>query len=264
MARSSGCIVSDTDACAFLASTGITDVTISNAVNDLVMDLKAASIWTKMTALYPFVGGDATKHSYNLKNPATFQITWHGTVTQNANGMTGNGTTGYGDTGLVGDTNTTLNDVHMSVYCRTVGGSSDNMYDLGAENGAGFAMLVSLKNQGANGPTIGMIYRDDISTSWVLKSDASAEGHWIFSRRGTTDFEGYKNGTSFQTQTNTNTGARPPRSFFIGAQNLAGTASNFSNRNLALVSIGTGLNDTEASDFYTAVQAFETAISRQV
>lgn len=48
---------------------------------------------------YPFVGGSASAHSFNLAN-SLYTITWGGTVTHNANGITGDGATGYGDTGL--------------------------------------------------------------------------------------------------------------------------------------------------------------------
>jgi hypothetical protein len=37
-----------------------------------------------------------------------------------------------------------------------------------------------------------------------------------------------------------------------------------SNRECAFSSIGDGLTDTQASNFYTAVQAFQTTLSRQV
>ena len=56
----------DSDAAAFLTASGITDSTQSGAVNRLVLDLKAASIWTKMAAIYPLVGGTAAKHKWNL------------------------------------------------------------------------------------------------------------------------------------------------------------------------------------------------------
>jgi hypothetical protein len=68
--------------------------------------------------LYPFVGGNAIAHSFNLANPGTGRITWSGTVTHDANGITGNGTTGGGDTGVaLGGTNPYL--VSAGVYCRS-------------------------------------------------------------------------------------------------------------------------------------------------
>ena len=40
--------------------------------------------------------------------------------------------------------------------------------------------------------------------------------------------------------------------------------TGYGNRECALASIGLGLSDTEAANFYTAVQAFNTTLSRQV
>jgi len=214
-----------------------------------------------MTAIYPFVGGDATKHSYNLKNTSLYQITWNGTITHDANGITPNGTTGYGNTGLNASTQTTLNDVHLSVYCRS--SAAKNCYELSALTSSAAAMHLHIRDTG-NG-TDGEIYREDTGNAFVSKTgETTAAGFYVISRRSSTDMEGYKNGTSFQTQTNTNTGTRPNQNFFIGAYNNNGSPLSFSNRNLAFVSIGTGLTDTDVSNFYTAVQSMQTTLSRNV
>ncbi len=88
----------DTDAAAFITATGITDTKQISAINKLVTDAKAAGVWTKMRVLYPFVGGTPARHSYNLKDPASYQITWGGTVVHDSTGIKGNGTSGYGNT----------------------------------------------------------------------------------------------------------------------------------------------------------------------
>jgi hypothetical protein len=51
---------------------------------------------------------------------------------------------------------------------------------------------------------------------------------------------------------------------FISSQNFNGTASGFSNRQLAFAHFADGLTDTEAANLYTRVQAFQTALSRNV
>jgi len=56
-------------------------------------------------------------------------------------------------------------------------------------------------------------------------------------------------------------------SSFANAQNVFLAAYNlvsYSNAEIAIASIGDGLTDTEAANFYTAVQAFQTTLSRQV
>ena len=61
-------ITTDTDAQAFITAAAITDPTQQAAINTLVVDLKGYSIWTKMKAVYPFVGGTAATHKFNLKS----------------------------------------------------------------------------------------------------------------------------------------------------------------------------------------------------
>jgi len=108
----------DPDAQAFINAASITDATQKSAINTLVKSLKTAGIWTKCNAIYPFVGGNASAHSYNLKNTAQYQITFVGGVTHSVNGIQGNGTNGYANTNLLGSV-LPQNDNHLSIYIRT-------------------------------------------------------------------------------------------------------------------------------------------------
>jgi hypothetical protein len=62
-------VITDPDVLAFVAASGVTDNTQKSAVNTLVTSLKEYSVWTKLNAIYPFVGGTATTHKWNLKDP---------------------------------------------------------------------------------------------------------------------------------------------------------------------------------------------------
>jgi hypothetical protein len=112
----------DADAQAFLTAAAITDPTITSAIDTLVVQLKADGIWTKMKALYPFVGGTASTHKYNLKNPldtdAAFRLTFSGGWTHSANGVQPNGTNGYADTFLIPSTQLSLNSTHIAGYIK--------------------------------------------------------------------------------------------------------------------------------------------------
>ena len=59
-------------------------------------------------------------------------------------------------------------------------------------------------------------------------------------------------------------GVWPNFPIYIGSRNNIGTASEFDNKECSFSSIGDGLTDTQASNFYTAVQAFQTTLSRNV
>jgi len=256
-ARRSG-VSFDVDAQAFFTAASITDATQKSAVNQLVLDLKAASIWTKMTAVYPFVGASATPHSYNLKNPATFQITWHGTVTHNANGIAGDSSTGYGDTGLSPSSAMSVNDAHISIYCRTTGTTSS--VDMGSFVGASQMLEIWCRN--GDGKTYGMIWSTPNDQTATTVTDSS--GLTVVTRRSSTDMEQYRNSTSLATNTNSRNGSMPNINIYILGRNANGVLSLPSLKNHAFASVGTGLTDTDVSNLYTAVQAFQTTLSRQV
>jgi hypothetical protein len=95
-----------------------------------------------------------------------------------------------------------------------------------------------------------------------LSSTASL-GFYIGNRpsSGTKNF--WKNGVKTNTQ-NTTATTRPSSSIYLLANNSAGTTSEPSLKQCAFSSIGDGLTDTEAANLYTAVQAFQTTLNRQV
>jgi len=95
----------DPDAQAFITAAGITNPTQQSAINDLVVGLKADGLWTSMTAIYPLVGGTASSHKYNLKDPrdldVAYRLTFYGGWTHSSNGITGNFFNTYADTYIV-------------------------------------------------------------------------------------------------------------------------------------------------------------------
>jgi hypothetical protein len=74
----------------YLTLTGITDISTINALSEFVTGLINDGLWDKIDVMYPFIGGNVTAHSINLKNPGTYTITgWTGSVVHNSNGVTG-------------------------------------------------------------------------------------------------------------------------------------------------------------------------------
>jgi len=242
----------DPDAANFFTVTGITDPTQKEAVNYLATELKSESLWSKMDVISPFVGGNASAHSYNLKDTSQNQITWSGTVTHNANGITGNGVDGYGDTGYIIDP-ANQNDLHMSIYHRNNITTGVTIGTLGAAN-VSFIII----------PYNGIEY-ESRSNSFAGGNTANANstGFFLSSRNGLTDAKSYKNGSVILTDAQgTNTPSLFPT--YILARNNNGTADFFTSSNLAFASIGEKLNDAEALLFYNIVQQYQTLLSRNV
>ena len=112
----------DTDALAFFSAAGITDNTQKLAVDKLVKDLKSYGLWTKMYAIYPFVGGTATTHKFNLKNPVdsdgAYRLVFNGGWVHSSTGILGNGTNTYANTKVPMNL-LPQNSAHLSIYSRT-------------------------------------------------------------------------------------------------------------------------------------------------
>jgi hypothetical protein len=251
----------DADAQAFITAAAITDVTQQSAINTLVVDLKAYGVWTKMRAIYPFVGGTATTHKWNLKDPrdldAAFRLVFSGGWTHGSTGATPNGTNGYANTYFAANT-LSSSSAHLSFYSRldTVAGTKCEM---------GVAQLV-LPN-----PEASLLIKETGNLSTPILgnnlypnvSNTNSTGFYIARRNDASNVILDKNGTKVLTGAQ-NTGL-PPFPVYIGAQNRNNTTvSRYSDRQCAFASIGDGLTDTEAANFYTAVQAYQTTLSRNV
>jgi hypothetical protein len=261
----------DADAQAFITAAGITDATQQSAVNQLVLNLKSANIWTKMKAIYPIVGGSASSHKWNLKDPrdldAAFRLTFTTGWTHSSNGMLPNGTSAYANTFLTPNINLTNNNSHISVYLRT--NTDNNGVDIGIQDDMGFGTTVSsyyIITRNLN-ILVGTIQTDDVNR--ISGSNTDSRGFYITSRTTSTSLKQYKNSSIFGTNTNTSTGTRARYSIPLGAVRYindpgSDTYSNYSNREQSFASIGDGLTDAEALSFYNAVQTFNTTLARNV
>lgn len=256
----SGGSVIDTDAQAFLAAAVITDPTITSAIDTLVVDLKGYGIWTKMKAIYPFVGGTATTHKYNLKDPrdldAAFRLVFNGGITHDANGITGNGTNGYADTKIV--LNTLSRDSNSAgVYIRTNSntGTDFGLYDSGTQGSFNFTS----REAGD------LSYIRNGSTNFDTVANTDSRGFYQITRRDSSQIIYSKNTTK-------TTISRTATDLFVNANTIplmvlrAGVSLTvYSARNYSLHYFGnTSLTDTELDNMNTAVQAFNTTLSRNV
>ena len=246
----------DVDAQAFITATGITNATQITAINNLVLGLKSNNIWTKMKAIYPMVGGTATTHKFNLKNPldtnAAFRLAFSGGWTHSANGALPNGTNGYADTFYNPSVNLTdINSNHISFYSRT--NSMTSSIEMGG--GAG-AVLVDLELRYA-----ATSYNWNMA-SFITHTNNDSTGMYVNTRTGATTFKLIKNSA---TVLNSGIGAagllKPNINYYIGKRNYDNL---WSNKECAFATIGDGLSDAEVANLYTNVQAFQTALTRNV
>ena len=246
----------DPDVNAFITATGITNTIIIGAVCTLVTSMKANGTWAKMSAIYPMVGGTATTHKFNLKNPAdtnaAFRLSFVGGWTHSANGALPNGTNAYAETFCL---HTQLNSSSMSFYSRT--NSMGLFNDIGnATNSNPNSILVPRFLDSFFGHI-----NQDINAS-ALNPDSI--GLFIVSRTASNVLTLFKNASLFLSSTVVSTSI-PTNTLIISAwKQSAVTISRYSNRQCAFVTIGNGLTNAESLALYNSIQAFQTTLGRQV
>jgi hypothetical protein len=252
--------VSDPDAQSFIyrvyTAGGELTTTEANATNQLVLDMKSAGIWTAMKAVYPMVGASAAACAQNLVS-SSFTGTFYGGWTYASTGVTPNGTNAYMNTFLNANTNLTNGNFHLSYYSRTNNldipyGVEIMLYSAYVDSGW-VAMRTNNRLPGLAGCTFGNDTNESISAS------STTAGYVIATETASNLRKVFKNNSILGTNTNNSTTA-------ITSSNItfAGNENSFSNNQCAFASLGYGLTDTQASDFYTSVQAFQTTLSRQV
>jgi hypothetical protein len=254
----------DSDAQAFLTATGITDPTISNAINTLVVSLKADTVWTKIMALYPFVGGTATTNKYNLKNPAdtnaAYRLSFAGTWTHAANGSTPNGVAGtYADTFLSPSVSPlTATNGFIYYYC-PANYSAVEVVDVGSGDYSSGGET-TIATRWSDGNTYYIWYNSAATPGFLSTPTTNTTAHWMVNKTGT-GVQGWKNGSKIGTSAtnglNTNN-----LSLYLGARRTPSGNDRNSARRHTTTSIGEGLSDTQALAMYNAINTFNTTLGR--
>jgi hypothetical protein len=259
----------DPDATAFLNVTGITDPTIKDAVNDLVIDLKGYGIWDKMKAIYPFVGGTPTTHKFNLKDPrdldVAFRLTFFGGWTHSSNGALPNGANAYADTYSRISADFTPSSVSFSYYSRSnTSAPTTFATEIGVGNGIPNLSYYELDIRRISGNA--QINMSDLFTNYINYTNTNSTGYYIANRNGASVLNLWKNNTKVGSNTTASTFNNLPTNNILiaAAKDGASAISNYSNRECALATLGAGLTDTEASNLYLAVQKFQTTLGRNI
>ena len=247
----------DSDAQSFITAAAITDSTQQGAVDALVKDLKNYGIWTKMRAIYPFVGGTATTHKFNLKDPrdvdGAFRLVFNGGWTHSSTGALPDGSTGYADTKL-SPSNLNQNDVHVSFYSRTNFNNTSFQVDigtLGVNTAFYLSARLSLSYPGVASNLNG--------SSFSGSGNNLSNGFFLSQRINSSSVNIYRN--NVLVKQNTNTSTIPIAEAIVIGRNKD---NEFSNRELAFVSLGNSFTTEELTNLYTAVQKYQTTLGRQV
>ena len=251
-------LTTDADAQAFITAAAITDPTQQTAINNLVVGMKADGTWTKMKAIYPFVGGTATAHKWNLKDPrdldAAFRLVFNGGWTHSSTGAQGNGINNFANPFLNSAAHLQLNSSHISFYSRT--NSAANAVMAGSQS---LYVLGRWTNFHANNSVE--------SELGGINTGATSAGFFMSNRTSGTAMK-YQINNTIQTDSTSSAATasvQASQSLYMGCQNtLAFGVRLYNSYSTAWYSIGDGFTDTEAANLYTRVQAFQTSLNRQI
>jgi len=242
----------------FISITGITVSNQQAAINQLSYDLVNTGLMNKMLAVYPFVGGNATAHQYNLKDPrdadTAFRLTFSGGWTHSSNGILPNATNTFANTYVNTLDNIPQERHHISYYSRT-NTLNATRSEVGSNNATSFIQLM----------VASQFYSGGGAQAAQFTSTSGGQGFWVGNKVSFADRRAYKNGVregQNVTSVTTFLGNFP---LYIGARNNSnGAATQFSDKECAFCSIGYDLTDTEVATLYTIVQNFQTTLARQV
>lgn len=239
----------DSDAQAFLTAAGITDPTISAAVNTLILGCKSSNLWTDIDVMLPIVGGSASSHRVCMKT-ATNKVTWNGGVTHDSTGVLFNGTNGYGNVDWNAPNLYNRTAIEWTVDLITSGQWSGIFTGVGA-----FGMRLSKVSGNLETTNIG-------TNNNLLIYLSSAFGFKASVVEGNVTNGGKHYGSSGLLYESTPGSTPSGHNYYIAALNNSGSPIQFGNRKQSFFAFGNALNASKIAIIKTLIQDFQTTIGR--
>jgi hypothetical protein len=210
-----------------------------------------------MLAIYPMVGGTATTHKYNLKDPrdstAAFRLAFVGTWTHSSTGAKPNGSS-YASTYFAPSLYLGASNAHMSFYSMTNNSTTNTV--MGAQ---------------AGGPT-GMSYRLQVGPTSLFAAIQNAtslsitgtSGFFIVSRNGGQTLRLNKNDVGSNLGSTITNTTVPNQNVLIGAYQDNGGINGYSDKECAFASIGSSLSNLEVTLLNQIVEKYQSDLGRSV
>jgi len=264
----------DADAQAFLTATAtpndgtvfftgtaqeITGLQISEAVNNLVLDIKGYGIWSKILMLNPKILGTATAHKFNAKDPRDLDVAYRQTYgvnwVRNGLGAKADGNNTYGNT-YINLTTLGLNANFSFGYYLTEANSlfGDRHGFGGYSSGSNWD---GIQHQSST-EILGMSYGGG-GTSLTISG--ANNGFFALSVIGTQKKVYHK---SLVANGTTNGTSVANVNLWEGCLNVSNSFYRGLNGTYGTTFIAEGLTETEMGNLQTAIITFETALFRNV
>ncbi len=251
----------DNDVEAFITATNLPNH--RNSIRTLVATLKSANIWSKLKAVYPFVGGTANTHKFNLKDPrdldAAYRLNFYGGWTHYVSGPYGNGFNTYADTNL--NPSVALSPNSSSIGIWTPNGMANHGFGVWSNSGANrFAITeygggyVDSQMTSPSTRAYGITYT---TAGFIMGSRTSATSNKIYRFGSLIPVHPSYGGVPHNTTTNT--ADYPNANFWLGRVN-GNTSINYYNNSLYFAYIADGLTDAEILALSNAALVFRQSI----
>jgi hypothetical protein len=105
-------------------------------------------------------------------------------------------------------------------------------------------------------------YQVNDNASTIVSSVTDSSGFYCASRTASNSRKLYKNGTAIQTATSASTTRTIATIPVLGQKNFNNTMMSYLAKTFSFASVGEGLNDTEALNFFNIVNTYNTALGR--
>lgn len=226
----------------------LTNHDLWQAVDTRVTSLKAQGLWSKIPAIYPLLGTTAAQKSFNLKNPAMYQLTWMGGWTFTLNSVKGNGTNTYAKTGMILSSvvSTASNGMTVVVAENNATGGVDG----GAYTTSGLAMDFNSSGQ----------VKVNLNSAAVSGTGSKNIGIATGSRLATVSSV-YLTGAKLNSATGS--GSVPAAEMYFGAFNTGTGPTSYSSKTYNSFMLHEGLTDTEVTNMHAIIDTFETTLGRK-
>lgn len=224
------------------------------------------NLYTVFGFIYPFVGGTAAMHKYNLVDVAVGVGAFSGGVTHAGSGVQFNGVNGYFDTNYFGGSltyptppgNIDGNNNFFGVYSRT--NSSGLMVDLFCADGVNSEVYIYSRTGGGN-----VLTRNGTTGTNHQTGIPDSLGHTSVTRINNTEYKVFRGGILVDTY------AQASNIQFADANVLLGSiagVSQFTDRELAFAYgsafSNPGCTPSQMADIDSVIQDFQTALNRAV
>ena len=179
-------------------------------------------------------------------------------------GLTGNGSSKYLNTGLAPSALPSVATGHMAAYVPQITPSDATKAFMGNASGSNQYNLSYRLNSATGLAQIRTVWGTTASNDASEPSSVLRGGLRLSTRTGSTALRTYHNGTQVSLHETSVTPASHVNNWFVYAFNSAGTPIQYSSDSMRAYSIGESMSAEQVAAYYTAMQAFQTALSRNV